>query len=563
MKKSLLVVLGILMISSMVWAAPRAETTTGQTGELLELSVFKMDVRRTPSANNPLYQYLREKLGVAFRWDFLVGDFNQRRGTMLASGRYPDLIELREAVFINEGATIPLEDLITRYAPNVKAYYEQAGVWNQMKHTDGHWHYLLNYGAFQGQDHTTNYDQAAFWIQKAVLKDAGYPTIKTVDQYFNLIESYYRKFPTINGQPTIPFVILTDDWRAFELWNPPNFLFGNPNDGNGIVDARTHQYKTFFTMDISKQWFRKLNELDKRGLIDRASFTDNYDQYKAKIASGRVLGQSVQGWQFMYEADMANRDRGEYIRTQAPLPVVFNESIQPWYRNITIPNLYRGVSISVSARNPQAIVEFFGKYMAEDIQRTMSWGIEGKDWQWRNITTRQSYHPAGATREPYRTAAQRANWEDVDYQEENRALLVSDFMPKIQGSFLDGYPTDLGLFYPEREALLRPEDRELFAAYGATSTNEMMDKNPRQNNLWFPTWSMAEPPAGSPAQIAIQRAEQTMKRLLPQMILAPTADFDRLWDAYVREMEVTNNIAAYEQFMQTSLNQRIREWGGN
>jgi hypothetical protein len=53
-----------------------------------------------------------------------------------------------------------------------------------------------------------------------------------------------------------------------------------------------------------------------------------------------------------------------------------------------------------------------------------------------------------------------------------------------------------------------------------------------------------------------------MKQRLPQMILAAPADFERLWTAYVQEMTVTNNIADYEQFMQTQLNARIRAWGG-
>jgi putative aldouronate transport system substrate-binding protein len=551
MKRTLFVIAGILLVSTMLWAGG-GQTNTSASGNQIELTVFKMDVRPTPSQNNPMYQFLRDRLGVTFRWDFLVGDIAQRRGTMIAGGRYPDLLEIRESGFIDAGATIPLEDLIDRYAPRIKAYYEQAGVWNQMRHTDGHWHYLINTGAFQGIDHTPNYDQTAFWVQKAVLKDAGYPQIKTVDQYFDLIENYYRRNPTINGQPTIPFVILTYDWRAFELWNPPNFLAGNPNDGNGIVDARTRQYKTFFTMDISKQWFRKLNELDKRGLIDRASFTDNYDQYQAKIASGRVLGQSVQGWQFMYSADGANRDRGENIRTQAPLPVVFNESIRPWYRNITIPNLYRGVSISVSARDPVRIMQFLDQFMTEDVQRVMEWGIEGKDWQWRG---------SGNSRVPYRTEAQRTNWQNQQWQEDNLALLVRDFMPKIQGSFSDGFPTRLEQYLPERQASILPEDLELYQAYGVAGTNELMDKDPRPNNPWFPTWNMVNPPDGSPAQIALQRCEQTMKRALPQMILAPTAQFDQLWDAYVREMEVTNNIGVYEQYMQQMLDQRFRDWG--
>jgi putative aldouronate transport system substrate-binding protein len=547
MKRALLLIAGIVMMSAIVWGRANTQNTTGSA---ITLTVHKEDIRVQPSANNPVYQFLRERLNVSFSWNFVVGDVAQRRGTMIAGGQYPDLLEIRETVLIEAGAAIPLDDLVDRYAPRVKAYFEQAGIWNQMAHTDGKHYYFVNFGAFQGQDHSTNYDQTAFWIQKAVLKDAGYPKITTVDEYFNLIENYYRRNPTINGQPTIPFVILTDDWRAFELWNPPNFLFGNPNDGNGIVDARNnYTYKTFFTMDISRQWFRKLNELDKRGLIDRASFTDNYDQYAAKIASGRVLGQSVQGWQFMYDFDPANTARGEHIRTMAPLPIVFQAGIQPWYRNITIANLGRGVAISVSARDPQRILQFFNDYMSEDVQRVIEWGIEGQHWQYN------------AQRVPYRTEQQRANWQNQDWQEQNRALLMRDMMPKIQGTFSDGYPTDLTQLLSEREAMIRPEDMELFNAYGVASSNELMDKNPRPNNPWFPTWNMPDPPDGSPAQIAFQRCQQTMKRLLPAMILAPTAQFDTLWAAYVREMEVTNNLAAYEQYMQTALNQRLRDWG--
>jgi putative aldouronate transport system substrate-binding protein len=510
-----------------------------------------MDVRERPTDSNPMYQYLKEKLNVSFEWDFLVGDIAQRRGTMIAGGQYPDLLEIRESGFIDAGATIPIEGLIEQYAPRIKAYYEQAGVWRQMFSPDGHLYHLINYGAFQGIDHTPNYDQAAFWIQKAVLKDAGYPKITTVDQYFALIQDYYRRNPTINGQPTIPFVILTYDWRAFELWNPPNFLAGNPNDGNGVVNPRTYEYKTFFTQDISKRWFQRLNQLNQQGLIDRASFTDNYDQYQAKISSGRVLGQSVQGWQFG-SADNANRDRGENIRTMAPLPIVWDENTRPWYRNVTIPNLFRGVSISVSAKDPVRIMRFFDQYMTEEVQRTMSWGIEGKDWQWQG---------SGTSRIPYRTEAQRTNWNNQTWQEQNRALLVSDFMCKIQGSFSDGFPTDLSQYLPEREATLRVEDRELYQAYGVAGTNEMMDKNPRPNTPWFPTWNMPNPPDGSAAQIALQRCEETMKRLLPQMILAAPAQFETLWAAYVREMEVTNNISVYERYMQEQLNQRLRDWG--
>jgi putative aldouronate transport system substrate-binding protein len=546
MKKIMVIAAICCMVTALFMGCKKSSEKKDGDNYPITISIFhETGNHPQPAASNPVYQYLKDKLNVTFTWDILVGDIAQRRGTMIAGGDYPDIMELRGNEWIDAKALIPLEDLIEKHAPRIKAHY--AEVWEKMKSADGHIYYLINYGVFQGLDHTPDYNQAAFWIQKEVLREAGFPKINTVDQYFNLIADYYRKHPTINGQTTIPFTILTNDWRIFELWNPPNFLAGNPNEGNGIVNPVTHEYKNFFTMDVSKRWFKKLNELNAQGLVDRTSFTDNYDQYQAKIAAGRVLGQSVQGWQFMYSADLANRDRGDNWRTMAPLPVVFDESIKPRYRNITIPNLLRGSGISVSAKDPVRIIKFMNDLLAEDVQRTIQWGIEGQHWQ---------YNEQGV---PYRTEEQRANWQNDNWQEQNRARLMDDIFPKIEGSFSDGYPSDLSNYYPERESMILPEDRELFKAYGVAGTNELMDKNPPPNSLWFPTWSMVPPPDGSEYQIALQRCEQTMRQRLPQLILAAPGDFDRLWDSYVAEMN-SNGIAKYEQYMQEQLNLRIKEW---
>ena len=548
MKKMLLVLTGIILVSSMLFVGCNKEKVDKSKPDYpIAISIFhETGNHPQPSANNPIYKYLKEKLNVTFKWDILVGDAKQKQGVMIAGGDYPDILELRGNEWIDAGALIPLEDLIENYAPRIKEHYKE--VWEKMKSSDGHIYYLINFGVFQGLDQNPNYDQAAFWVQKAVLKDAGYPKVATVDQFFDMISSYYSKNPTINGSPTIPFTIITHDWRIFELWNPPNFLAGYPNEGNGIVNPETFEYKNFFTQDISKRWFKKLNELNAQGLIDRTSFTDNYDQYLAKISAGRVLAQSVQGWQFMYSADLANRDRGENIRTMVPLPIVFDQDISPHYRHRAIPNLLRGMGISVSAKDPVRIIRFLNDLLDEDVQRTIHWGIEGQHWQ-RN-----------SEGIPYRTEEQRANWQNDNWQTLNRGRLMDDIFPKIQGSFSDGYPSDLSFFFPEREAILLPEDIELYKAYGVTSTNELMDKDPPPNSSWFPTWSLPPPPDGSDAQIAITRCEQTMRQRLPQIILAPSGDFERLWTSYVTEMN-RNGIAAYEKYIQEQLDQRLIAWG--
>jgi len=553
--KKLFIFTVLACIASLVFAKGQGQggTAGGASNSPITISIFhETGDRPQPSPNNPIAKYLKEKLNVTFTWDILSGDINQKRGSMLAtfeSGPFPDVIELRGNEWIDEGVLIPLEDLIDKYGPRIKAQYKD--VWEKMKSPDGHVYYLINYSVIQGRDQSPDYNQAAFWVQKAVLKDAGYPKVVTVDQFFNMIEAYYRKNPTINNQPTIPFTILTHDWRAFELWNPPNFLAGYPNEGNGIVNPRTYDYRTFFTMDISKRWFKKLNEMNAKGLIDKACFTDNFDQYTAKVASGRVLGQSVQGWQFG-AANNIVRDRVSNSRAMVPLPIVFADNIRPRYRNVPFPNLLRGMGITVKAARQKGraerIIRFVNDFLAEDIQRTVNWGIEGQHWQ---------RSPDGI---PYRTPEQRANWQNNSWQVENRLTLLEAVFPKIEGSFSDGYPSDLSFYFPEREASLLPEDIELFKAYGVNGTNELMDKNPPPNAPWFPTWTIQPPPDDSDAKTALQLCERTMKQKLPQIIQAPPADFERLWAAYVAEMNA-NGIARYEGYMQDKLNERLKAWG--
>jgi putative aldouronate transport system substrate-binding protein len=549
-RKTLLgLAIGLVTVTMFFVGCDRTKKEATQSGDPrypITISIFTSDAAQQPNRDNKIYKYLNEKLNVTFTWDILVGEIAQKRGIMIAGGDYPDIVAADDA-FIDAGTFIPLDDLVDRYGPRIKEHF--GDVWDKQRSADGNVYYLTTWGVFTGRDQSPYYGDSAMWIQKEILKEAGYPKIVTLDQYFDLIINYSKKHPTINGQPVVPFTILTYDWHAFCLWNPPNFLAGYPNEGNGTVDPVTHEYKNFFTQDISKRWFKKLNELNAQGYVDRSAFTENYDQYLAKLATGRVLGIHDQRWQFANAMD-ALRDQGMYNRTMAPLPIVYNETTRPRYRNRTIPNLGRGMGISIKAKDPVRIMRFLNDFMAEEIQRTMSWGIEGEDWQWND------------KHEPYRTQEQRTNWNNQAWQEQNRAILARNIFPTWEGSFTDGYPTELENYYPEREANAREEDKELWAAYGVTSDAELMDKDPPPNSLWFPTWNMPAPPDGSEAQIAYQRCELSMKKYLPQIILANPLDFEGLWAEYVDEMN-KNGIAKYETYMQEQLNRRIEEWSEN
>jgi len=132
--------------------------------------------------------------------------------------------------------------------------------------------------------------------------------------------------------------------------------------------------------------------------------------------------------------------------------------------------------------------------------------------------------------------------------------------PKIQGSYQDGWPSNIADWYHEREATLKPEDKELWAAYGVESNAELMDKDPPPNAVWFPAWQVA-PPDGSEAQIAWTRAGEIYRKYLPRIILGRPDQFEALWQEYVGELAKTG-LDKYEAFMQQEvIDKRIRKWG--
>jgi putative aldouronate transport system substrate-binding protein len=511
----------------------------------ITISVFSMAGHAQPPAGNRMYQWMAENLNVTFTWDILVGDKDQKIGVMIAGGDYPDLLHVDSAKFYEAGALLPLDELIDRFAPRLKAHYAEA--WEKMKEDDGHVYTLPIWGVVSGKDYANWYGDSALWVQKEVLKEAGYPPIKTVDDYFDLLIKYKEKHPTINGMPTIAFTILAYDWRSFCLINPPNFLAGFPNDGRGTVDPVTHQYKVFLGQDISKRWFKKLNEMYALGIIDRSCFVDNYDQYLSKIASGRVLGFHDQAWQFQ-QAEYSLTNQGMHNRTYAPLPIVFDESIRPWYRNRRMPNIGQGIGISIKAKDPVRIIRFLDAQLDDEVQKVITWyGFPGVDYE------------LDADGIPYRTQAQRDQQEDEVWKLHNQAHLWRSHNPKIEGSYSDGWPTNINDFFHEREASLKEEDKELWKAYGVGTNAELMDPDPPPNPVWFPTWQV-DPPDGSDAQIAWKRAEEVYMRYLPRIIMGRPAQFDRLWDEYIEELGKTG-LEAYESFMQKEVvDKRIEKW---
>ncbi|MDQ0194082.1 sugar ABC transporter substrate-binding protein [Paenibacillus wynnii] len=520
--------------------ATAAANSDSSKVEPFDISVFIGQAGQQPTPDNKIYKKIKDELGATFNYEYLAGDLNQKLGVMIAGQDYPDVMT-GNTKLTAAGAYIPLEDLIEQHAPNLKAHY--ADYWNMMKDpNDGHIYILPNYGVYNGKVNSTYYSGPAFWIQKAILKEFGYPKVKTLDEYFDLIAKYKEKYPTIDGSPTIGFEILNNDWRNWGLFNAPQHLIGHPNDGGVVVKDGVAEI--FADKDYAKQYYQKLNEANELGLIDKETFVQNYDQYMAKLSSGTVLGMFDQHWNFGAAEDSLKTQKKDE-RTYVGLPLVFDTNTKDYYRDLPVLNLNNGFGISVNAKDPVKIIKLLDALMAEDWQKTLAWGIQGEDYE---VNEKGRF---------IRTQEQRDNAVDSTWILANKAKTIVDFAPKLEGSYSDGNSTGADSQIEEYQAGLKPYDKEILDAYGFNSYVDFFSEPPA-NPVYYPAWSI-DLVEGSEAKVVNTKLNDLSTKFLPKAILAEPAEFDSAWSEYVAQIGKVN-VKAYEDKINEQIKWRIDKW---
>ncbi|MBQ4900470.1 sugar ABC transporter substrate-binding protein [Paenibacillus sp. Marseille-P2973] len=509
--------------------------------EPFEISVFIGQPDQQPTPDNKIYKLIKEKTGASFKFEFLAGDIDQKLGVMIAGGDYPDMMTANQKLTA-AGAFIPLEDLIEEHAPNLKKHYEK--YWNMMKDpNDGHIYNLPNYGATNADVNSSWYSGPAFWIQKDVLAEAGYPQVKTLDQYFDLIKEYKAKHPEIDGTPTVGFEILNYDWKNWGLFNPPQHLIGHPNDGGVVVKDGVAEI--FADKDFAKRYYQKLNQMNAEGVIDKETFTQNFDQYMAKLSSGAVLGMFDQHWNFQKAEDVLITQKKDN-RTYVGLPLVFDESIKDHYKDRPALNLNNGFGITVNASEEQQIriIKLLDTLIQEDWQKILAWGIEGEDY----IVKDGRF---------MKTQEQRDQFTDATWKLANKADSFFGQAPKMEGLFSDGNATDGAAQPEEMQAALRDYDKEFLSKYGYSTYVDFFSPAP-ENDIAYPAWSV-DLVDGSEAKIANTKLNELQTKFLPKAILAKPGEFDSVWADYVNEIGKVN-IKAYEDRINEVLQWRKDSW---
>ena len=519
-----------------------------EAGGVKEFTAFFAVPGSEINDDNEIQQIIADKTGVKVKETWLTGQTAEEAvGMMITGGELPDFIcgGGGQSQLYDADVLVALDDYLDDY-PNIKNFFTQQQ-WDQLRQDDGHIYWIPQFSNIKGEEKVCTHNDEAFWIQARVLKWADYPEIRTMDQYFDLIERYNEANPTMeDGTENIPYTILCDDWRYFCLENAPQFLDGYPNDGSCIVDPETLTVIDYNTTDTAVKYFQKLNEEYQKGIVDPESFTQTYDEYIAKLSTGRVLGMIDQWWDFAYTAGDAIKQAGldaqgcDYI----PLPITIDESVKnQWHCSGGVLNVSDGLAITTSCEDVEAALQFVDDLLSQDIHNLRFWGVEGVDY---NVDDNGEF---------YRTEEQRTRAVDTAYKASHTCTY--SYFPQYSGTSDDGINANK----PDGQANeffdgLNDDVKEAFSAYGAETYVDMIGTN-EAPGAWYPMWSYSNSfTTDTEGGMAWNKIGEIKHEYLPQVVMAK--DFDAAWAEY---MDAYNSCdpGAFIGELQTELDKRMEE----
>lgn len=518
----------------------------------IEFSVY-MGSGNTDKWDTPVAKKITELTGVSLKIENSVGDSKQRISLMAASGELPDLIFAGTDInlLLEVNAIEKLDDLIEKYGPNIKKVYGDQI--NRLKWSkEKPYIYCLGdaaVGDVQGDP------VSGFQLQHAVVKEEGYPKLKTLADYENAIKTYYAKHPTFKGSdgkdlPTIPLLLNGYDWGYFiSIGNPANMATGYADD-EWAIDQNTLEAKRHILLDSNKEYLKWLNGMWNQGLIDKESFTEQVDQYKAKLSSGRVLAIIDANWNYTYDVHKALRAAGLEDRMYGSYPCTMNENVKyPEYQDKGYVGFGSGMAITAKCKDKVRAMQFLNWMASEEAQVLASWGIEGVHWK---------YDESG--KRVFLPDILKQKNEDKDFTKKTGVSAYVYPWPRYGTAYKDSTGNPVNSDTPDQLANNYAQtEKEVLAAYGVKTWKDLYPQKSEFKQVPYGAAFKIEGSLSGDFTAISNKCNDIGKKYCPKLIMAKPGEFDTVWASFVKDMEAAGVRDIEAQFTQ-AIKDRIELW---
>ncbi|MGD0032387.1 ABC transporter substrate-binding protein [Paenibacillus illinoisensis] len=492
---------------------------------------------------------ITKQTGVTLNAEFAMSDPSQRLALIAASGDYPDLISPKGDLdkLIDAGAMLDLTDLIEEHAPNLKKLFGDEMKRLRYSNDDPSIYVIPTYSAIDGVNFVAG---GGFQLQHRAVKEAGYPEIKTLQDYENVIRNYLEKHPTDeNGNPNIGMTLNADDWHIqITVTNQAAETTGKSGDGEYYIDPETYEASYHFRTEGEKEYFQWLNHMYNTGLLDKESFVQKNDQYLSKVASGRVIGLTDVDWGYA-DGEKALKAAGKTDQTYGHYSVMLSDQYKDNRYQSTGFMAGWGVGITVDCEDPVRAIKFLDYLASEEAQVLNNWGIEGKHYEVKD-----------GTRVVPAEVQERIVNDNIAFSKESGI----GFYTNLGAHYGDGVKDSTGNYYTKNfpEQIVEnytDADKETLKAYGAKT---WMDLFPNEKEFpskpWGAVWNISVPSEDEINIISSKVKDITWKQI-PQAIMAKPEEFEAIWNDY-QQMLIDAGVEKMEQGFTKYVQDRVKLW---
>ncbi|MBP1991674.1 extracellular solute-binding protein [Paenibacillus eucommiae] len=331
------------------------------------------------SQNLPVWQEVEKRTGVKIKWEVApVSQYATSMQPKLAAAKdLPDIIALPVELdkVIEGGLVEPLDELIDKYAPNIKKFMEDNPVeYKKMRAFDGK---LYSLAAVTTGGALT--DPMGFLLRKDWLDKLNLPEPKTLDDWYTVLKAFKEKDPNGNN-------------KADEIPYMPQYgykglgLFGNAVGlhlfySNGYYPDKDGKVRFEWMTPEAKELIVWLNKLYTEGLID-PSFLQTTEEHIIAAVSREQVGSTMHFLSRMGQFDSMSADKENKSDWMLALPPA-QPGYEPYYEK------YGPISgnwvITKESKNKEAAIKWLDYiYASEEGNRLMTFGIEGMSYKMVN-----------------------------------------------------------------------------------------------------------------------------------------------------------------------------------
>ncbi len=309
-----------------------------------------------------------------------AGQDNEKFNLMVSSGDLPDIMYRNWATqpggpqkMIDDKVIQPLNPLVARWAPNIKAFLDKETAIKKMVVTDDGTLYsfpIVRYN--QSILAPYGWQVRGDWMEKVGL--TALP--QTLDEWYTFLKTFKEKDPAGNGK-TVPIVL----YEVKHLRGPRIFLYAYGMDygwfqagGKAKFGPYEPAYKDYLTR--MAQWY-------KEGLIDKdfATTTTN-TSYDAKVANNEAacwfggLGDTMGRYIAAYKKDAKS---GFYVRPIAAPSLTKGE--KGWNFQFDTITTGQGAAISTKTKHAREATKWLDYHYSPEGHMFMNFGVEGLSYR--------------------------------------------------------------------------------------------------------------------------------------------------------------------------------------